>query len=211
MEHLLLRPDNIKEVAARAAAVCRAGGVVLYPTDTLYGLGADALSDEAVAKIYEIKARDTSKPIHAIVGSLEMAARYAEIPEVVERIAAHAPWGKVAFICKKAPGLESGICRGIDTFGFRVPESDLCAAISRAFGKPYTATSANTSGASQARRVEEIVTQLKARSAGIDLVIDAGELPASAPSTIVDVTHETPVIVREGAVPASKIEPFLRD
>ena len=197
--------------ALRAAEVLRAGGVVLYPTDTLYGLGADALSDEAVRKIYSIKGREEEKPIHAIVSGLDMAARYAEISDDVRLLAERLPQGQVTYIVRKKPECKTGILNGIGTLGFRIPNNELCALMTQAVGKPVTATSANRSGKLPERSIGKILAQLGGNVEGIDLVVDAGELPERRPSTVVDLSGIEPVIVREGAVSASEIWNALRD
>jgi L-threonylcarbamoyladenylate synthase len=209
MEVLQLTPDNSDALAARAAVVLRAGGVVLYPTDTLYGLGADALSDEAVDLIYKIKGRDEGKPVHALVSDTDMAEDLAEIPDAVRTLDARLPRGKVTFICKKR-SVEKGIARGVQTFGFRIPDSEFCLAMVRAFGGPVTATSANVSGAPSCRRVEEILAQLGSATKSIALVVDAGELPERKASTVVDFSTDTPKVLRESAVSAAEIETAMR-
>lgn len=193
--------SDLDLVAQKAADVVRRGGVVLFPTDTLYGLGADAMSDAAVQKIYDIKGRDEGKPIHAIVADLAMADRYGVVTDDVRRLAKELPAGKLTFILKKRGG-ESGILKGLGTFGFRIPDNQFCIALVRAFGGPITATSANKSGSAPEPLVPAILEQL---GGGIDLVVDAGELAPSQPSTVVDVSGRTPVIVREGAVPAADV------
>ncbi len=204
MEMLRLTEANVSVCAKQAADVLGAGGVVLYPTDTLYGLAADALSDAAVAKIFEIKGRDEGKPIHAIVADIEMAARYAEIPDAVRILAEKLPRGKVTFICKKKQGLDTGIVKGIGTFGFRIPDSELCLEMARAFG-PITATSANVAGEIPERSVDAIRAQLGDRAEKIDLAIDAGELPERAASSVVDLSSGELRLLREAAVPAREI------
>ncbi len=205
METIKLEAGDNKQYAIRAAEVLRAGGVILYPTDTLYGLGADALLDEAVAKIYAIKGRDEGKPIHAIVSDLAMVERYAEITDDARRLAAKLPQGQVTFILKKKAGMDSGIMKDIATFGFRIPDNEFCIEMIRAFGKPITATSANKSGEKPERSVDKILAQLGAAAEGIELVIDAGELPERAASTVVDLSGAHPLIVREGSIPAHRI------
>ena len=204
MEIVSLKQVGIEAAASDAAAVLRGGGVVLFPTDTLHGLGADAFSDNVVAKIYAIKGRDEKKPIHAIVADLEMAAEYGVIDDVVRRLSERLPKGKVTFIVKKRPGVSGGIASGIETFGFRIPDNEFCIALSRAYGAPYTATSANRAGEKPARSVAEIVRQLGG-DAGIELAIDAGGLHESEPSTVVDVSDGEVRILREGPITQEEI------
>ena len=212
MEVLHLRKDEnaLTRAAVLASDALRTDGVVLYPTDTLYGLGADALSDEAVAKVYAIKGRREDKPMHCIVADLEMAERYGEIGDVARQLARELPRGKVSFIVPKKKGYDSGICRGIASFGFRIPDNDVCQALLKSFGGPITATSANKSDEVPERDVEKILVQLGEPGLSIDIALDAGKLPASLPSTVVDLTHPQPLIVREGAVSATDIWDIIR-
>src|SRR3989344_1104325 len=205
MEVLSLTEDNLDECVARAAAVLRAGGVILYPTDTLYGLGADALSDAAVSKVKTIKGREEGKPMHAIVADIEMAEQYGEVDDRIRLLAKELPMGQLTFIVKKKDDLKTGIAKGIDTFGFRIPDNDFCLALVREFGGPITATSANKSGEVPQRSVENILEQLGARAHSIGLVIDAGELPECKPSSVVDLSGIETRIERAGAIPVSPV------
>jgi L-threonylcarbamoyladenylate synthase len=194
---------STERAIAFAAEAIRDGGIIIYPTDTLYGLGADALSDEAVAKIYAIKGRDPHKPIHAIVDSLEMAERYAHLNGTARVLAKNFLPGPLTLILKKKTGIDTGIAKGIATFGIRIPDNAFCIALARAYGAPITTTSANMSGMQPERTVEKILAQMI--GADIALVVDAGEIPMSAPSTVVDCSGERPLILREGAISANDI------
>lgn len=186
------------QAAQKAAAVLRAGGVILYPTDTIYGLGADALSDEAVKKIYAIKGRDEGKPIHALVDSIETAERYADMGAYKEKVESLV-LQPISWVCKKQPGINTGIAQTIDTFGFRVPNNKFCLELARAFGGPITATSANKAGEPTLNTIEEILSQLGPGAEMIDLVIDAGALPPSLPSTVIAISGAEPTVLRQGA------------
>ena len=205
METLKLSEGNLEECAARAADVLRAGGVVLYPTDTLYGLGADALSDEAVEKVRQIKGREGGKPIHCIVADTEMAGEYGEFNGMAHRLAKEFLPGSLTIVVEKKAGVDSGIARGIGTIGIRIPKNEFCLALARAFGKPYTTTSANASGRKTPTTVVGVLKQLGESAENISLVIDAGELPDSQPSTVVGVSGSDVVVLREGAIPAADI------
>src|SRR5271156_4955489 len=101
METIHLSEAPLEQAVSKAATVLRSGGVILYPTDTLYGLGADALSDEAVAKVYAIKGRDEGKPMHCVVADMQMAARYGEMNELANRLAEKFLPGPLTLILKK--------------------------------------------------------------------------------------------------------------
>lgn len=204
METIRLRDANTQEAATKAAAVLRSGGVVLYPTDTLYGLGADAFSDESVAKVYTIKARDEKKPIHCVVADLEAAGEFAEVNDVARKLAEKFLPGPLTLILKKRTKVDSGIAKGIETIGIRIPKNDFCLALAKKSG-PYTTTSANVAGAEDRRDVPAILAQLGEKASLIDLVIDAGELPEQKPSTVVDVSSGEIKILREGAISSSSI------
>ncbi|HVM73601.1 MAG TPA: L-threonylcarbamoyladenylate synthase [Candidatus Paceibacterota bacterium] len=191
---------------AHAAAVLASGGVILYPTDTLYGLGADALSDTALAKVHKIKGSGERKPVHAIVADIAMAAEYGEVNTIAKVLAERFLPGPLTLILKKRAGIDSGIARYIGTFGIRIPKNDFCLELSRSFGKPFTTTSANKSSMMPGRTINEILAQLGDGTLLLDLIIDAGELPVSAPSTVVDVSSGSLIFLREGAIPRGDID-----
>ena len=205
MQIVQLRPENVGECSTRAAGILRSGGVVLYPTDTLYGLGADAFSDKAVSKVYAIKGRGGSKPIHCIVSDLAMASEYAEVNDAARILEKEFLPGPLTVILKKRSGLNAGIARGIDTVGIRIPDYEFCIELAKAFGQPYTATSANKAGEANLLSIAEITSQLGKAMDSIDLVVDGGTLPMSLPSTVVNLVSNSPVILREGAILSSEI------
>jgi L-threonylcarbamoyladenylate synthase len=191
--------------AARAAQILAAGGVILYPTDTLYGLGADALSDSAVDKIYAIKGREPGKPIHCIVADKATAAEYGEVNEAAERLMEKFLPGPLTVILKKKPEISGGIARGMETIGIRIPDDPFCRALANGFRRPFTTTSANLAGAGPEGSVDAILAQLGERGDAIDLVIDGGTINGRRPSTVVDVSSGSLTILREGAIPAQDI------
>lgn len=210
METIRLDEVGVEAAVARAAEILRYGGVILYPTDTLYGLGADAFSDAAVAKVKQIKGRDEKKPIHAILENVDAVSAYAFLSADAELLAKEFWPGPLTLILKKKSEHTTGIAKGMNTFGVRVPEHSFCRALAREFGAPYTGTSANKSGERPLRTVDSILEQLGTTAENIDLVIDAGELPERKPSTVVDVSGKQQIILREGAIPAADIWETLK-
>ena len=202
-------PVQEETTPRRAALALSHGEIVLYPTDTLYGLGADALSDDAVAKIYAIKGREEGKPIHAIVADLDMAERFAYVDDTARLLAEKFLPGPLTLILKKKPGIETGIARDIDTFGIRIPNHPFCRALVDQFGGPVTTTSANRSGMHPMRNLDAILAQLGEQGEGVALCVDAGELPQRLPSTVIDLSGGTPNILREGAISAEEIRAAL--
>ncbi|TSC86445.1 MAG: hypothetical protein G01um10148_431 [Parcubacteria group bacterium Gr01-1014_8] len=189
----------------KASGILRHGGVIIFPTDTLYGLGADALSDEAVAKIYGVKGRNEGKPMHAIFANLEMAAEYAEINDAAIKLAKKFLPGALTLVLKKKKGVDTGIVKGIDTIGMRIPDNDFCLDLAKTFGKPYTATSANKAGSPPQLSSKKVLEQLGRNAEQVDLVVDDGLLPMRLPTTVVNVVSDYPVILREGAIPPREI------
>lgn len=210
MEQITLNSETMAEAVRKAAEVLKTGRAVLYPTDTLYGLGADAFSNAAVDNIYEIKGRNEKKPIHCIVADMGMAGEYADISNDALLLAKEFFPGALTLILKKKPNVQTGIARNISTIGIRIPSNDFCIALAREFGRPFTGTSANAAGELPQRSIKETFSQLGSPSEIIDLVVDAGELPASLPSTVVDLSGRRPVILREGEIPAADIWNVVR-
>lgn len=198
-------PVGKDHAADYAAAQIDAGSVIIYPTDTLYGLGADALSDSAVAHIYEVKGRDEGKPIHAIVSDMHMAERYGYVNDSARILAEAFLPGPLTLILKKKDGIETGIAKGIDTFGIRIPDNAFCRALVERFGGPITTTSANRAGMMPMTTIDAITEQLGENARMVMLAIDAGEIPKRRASTVVDCSADHPVILREGAIPAADI------
>ena len=210
MQRLILDERGINACVETASVVLKNGRVILFPTDTLYGLAADAFSDEAVDTIYAIKGRDEKKPIHCIVADIAMAEEYAEVTDDARLLFERLLPGGLTVILRKRKNVRGGIARDIATIGIRIPKSDFCLQLARAFGKPFTATSANVSGLAPKRSLSDILEQLGDVSEKIDLIVDAGELPPSAPSTVVDLSGEEPAILREGAISVADVWNAIR-
>src|SRR3990167_9977887 len=193
MQRLILDERGINACVETASVVLKNGRVILFPTDTLYGIAADAFSDEAVDTIYAIKGRDEKKPIHCIAVDIAMAEKYAEVTDDARLLFERLLPGGLTVILRKRKNVRGGIARSIETIGIRIPHNDFCIQLAGAFGEPFTATSANLAGHEHQRSVEAILKQLGPNAEMIDLIIDAGELPPSAPSTVVDLSGEEPL------------------
>ncbi|HEY4516959.1 MAG TPA: L-threonylcarbamoyladenylate synthase [Candidatus Paceibacterota bacterium] len=220
MERLELNDASMGECVQRAAAVLARGGVIIYPTDTLYGLGADAFSDEAVGAVYAIKGRNENKPIHCVVADMEMAGRYAEVSDDARLLAKEFFPGALTLVLsakggsasggKKKPEFGHGIGRYRNTIGIRIPDNEFCLSLAREFGQPFTTTSANAAGKPHAFSINGILEQLGAVAARIDLTVDAGDILPRMASTVVDLSGEEPVILREGAIPVADVWNAIR-
>ncbi len=210
MERMHLTGATMDQCVQRSVEVIKDGGVILYPTDTLYGLGADAFSDEAVDKVIQIKSRAPRKPIHCVVSDMAMAARYAEVSDDARLLAKAFFPGALTIVLKKRPEFGHGIGRHRDTIGIRIPDNAFCLALASALDAPFTTTSANTSRQPDVFSIDKILEQLYDHAKKIDIVIDAGERLPRLASTVVDLFGESPIILRERAIPAADIWNTIR-
>lgn len=191
------------EVIRAAAAAVRAGGVVVFPTSGLYGLGADPFDAAAVQRLFTLKRRRADQPILVLVAAASTLARLlTEVPPAGRAIMEHFWPGGVTVICRAREGLPRGLTAGSGKLGVRLARHPVAVALIEAVGGAVTGTSANLSGAPGCRRIDDIDPQL---AADVDLLLDAGELPGGSGSTIVDVSVTPPRILREGAVSARAI------
>jgi L-threonylcarbamoyladenylate synthase len=187
-----------------ALAVLRAGGLVAFPTDTVYGLGALAFDGHAVAGLYQAKRRDAEKAIPILLGD---AGALEEIgsPSVMARRLAEAFWpGPLTLVVAKRPEVPDAIGMA-GTVGVRVPDHPVAIRLLQAAG-PLATTSANRSGSTNPRTADEVRAELEGK---IDLIVDGGTCPGGRPSTVVDCTGGEPVVLREGPVTLEQIRAEL--
>jgi L-threonylcarbamoyladenylate synthase len=191
--------EEVEESTLVAAFdVIRTGGVIVYPTETLYGIGADATNAAAVRKVLQVKKRKDTKPILVIVHSVKMLRQLvAEIPASAERLMTEFWPGPLTLVFKASRELPEEVTQGSGTVGVRIPSNAFCLELLRRCNCPLTSTSANISGEPIHRTIGEIKKALDER---IDLFIDAGVLPESKPSTVVSVVPENPKLIREGVI-----------
>ena len=181
-----------------AAKIVSAGGVIAFRTDTFYGLGADPFNAAAVARIRELKGREDNKPILLLLSDASIAERFiADVSEAFEEVASKFWPGPLTIVGVAVPALPSEITAGTGTVGVRVPADSDVRDLVRACRGALTATSANPSGREPARSAQEVRAYFPK---GIDLVFDSGEVTATEPSTVLDVTTIPPRVVRQGAV-----------
>jgi L-threonylcarbamoyladenylate synthase len=193
--------------AAEAARVLAAGGLVAFPTETVYGLGADATDGRAVARLYEAKGRPAFNPLIAHVSDVAAAQVLAHFNADAERLAAALWPGPLTLVLPKAAGCPVAelATAGLDSIAVRVPRHAVARAILAAFGKPIVAPSANRSGHVSPTTAAHVAADLSGR---IDLIIDGGAAPVGIESTIVACLEE-PALLRPGGVPRATIEHAL--
>lgn len=185
------------------------GGVVIFPTQSLYGLGANALNPHAVDRIFAIKRRPPEKPVLVLINTIsEMDELVREIPPAAVHIM-NACWpGSVTLVCRAKETLPSNLTAGTGKIGIRLPLHPVARHLVRLAGVPITGTSANLTGQVGCAGVHKIDSNVRL---GVDMILDAGKLKGGVGSTIVDVTVSPPGILREGTVPESRIREILSE
>lgn len=181
--------------------------LIIYPTETCYGLGGDVQSPETVVKVFKVKQRSPTNPIHIAVSSLEMARRYVKMDHRVQVLFENFLPGPLTLILETRGVLPPTLSAGRKTLGIRCPGHPIPLQIIDALGRPITATSANLSGQPSAYTAKEAMNQLEER---VTAIIDVGRLPYSPPSTVVDLTSPTPHILREGPLQEAAILRVLK-
>jgi len=195
MEILLLTSENFKSVLETTSKVIKEGGVVIAPTDTVYGMIADATNESAITKLFEIKNRPTSKSLPIFVQSIEVAKTWASISPEQELYLKNNWPGKVTTILKRKNGTK---IFGVEpeTIALRIPNFPFINSLLEQVQVPLAGTSANISGKPSLTKIDEILQQFADAKILPDLVINAGNLEESQPSTIVDLTQPEHTILR---------------
>lgn len=197
-----------REEISRAAVIIRRGGLVIIPTRGLYGIAADILNPAAVARVFALKGRHAGKPLLALINHRDMLTMLVKsIPPRAERLMQQFWPGQVTIVLNAVPGLPEGMCSEDGNIGVRWVAHPVADALVTAVGRPITGTSANLSGDKGAATIDEIPRQV---FDSVDMVLDAGELAGGPGSTVVDVTGESPLVLRQGAVPADTITAALK-
>ncbi len=200
-------PASLKAELQAAIRLLREGGVAAIPTDTLYGLAADAFNSDAIERVFAIKERPDGLALPVLLADLEQLSAVArELPDSV-RVLAEAYWpGPLTLVLWRAKILPPRLTAGGDTVAARAPAHPVPRELARRLGRPVTGTSANISGAPDPQTLDELRRQVGER---VDCVINAGPVPAGTASTIVDLTGEAPRLIREGAIPFAEIAALL--
>lgn len=195
------------ELIARAAAILRAGGLVAFPTETVYGLGANALSAEAVAKIFQAKGRPATNPLIVHVAGVEEAKNVvADWPETAARLAERFWPGPLTLVLPKRPIVPDCVTAGLATAAVRMPAHPVALALIRAAQIPLAAPSANRSTYLSPTRAEHVLRDLNGL---IDMVLDGGPTPGGLESTVLDLTTFPPRLLRPGLIAPSDIEAVI--
>ena len=192
---------------AQAAAILRAGGLLGIPTETVYGLGASGLDSEAVGRIFQAKGRPQDNPLILHIPSADWLEKYCKgIPPAAYALAERFWPGPLTMVLRRAEMVPDAVTAGLDTVGMRCPAHSLCRTVIAAAGVPVAAPSGNTSGRPSPTTAEEMLQDMDGK---IDAILDGGPCAVGVESTIVDLTGETPRLLRPGGITLEQLESVL--
>lgn len=199
MEFIQLNDGNFDKAVQKAAETLARGGIVLYPTDTLYGLGVDAQNTEALGRLRNLKGREKKKPISVVLASVESISEHADVHPSAAWYAKRYLPGALTLVLPGREHLPQELMLN-NAIGVRIPDDAFALALAAQFGGPYTATSANTSGIPTPATPNEIIRQFGSLAHAIDLIIDAGPRESELGSTVITFREGVPYILRAGAL-----------
>lgn len=201
----ILKP--ISDSAARAARVLSSGGLVVFPTETVYGIGADISIPSAVRRVFEAKGRDFSRPLMAHCSSIDqLAGLVSEVPVPARRLI-HRFWpGPLALVLRRNPAVGAEAVAGLETIGIRMVADSFTCLLIENLGRPIAGTSANRSGG---KPTSDFSTLEPGILEEVDVAIDAGVAGSGQPSTVLDMTVSPPRLIRSGAVAVADIQAVL--
>lgn len=195
---------KIEKQIERGISILRQGGLVAYPTDTVYGLGASASLPQAVERIYAVKKRPRNMPLPLLLADVSQITEVAEsVPPIAWLLIDRFLPGALTLVLCKSSSVPDIITGGGTTVAVRVPAHPVPVALIGGLGVPIVGTSANLSGKPSPLTAEEVYSQLGDK---VDLVIDGGRCPGGKESTVVDVTDKIPVVLREGAISREELK-----
>jgi L-threonylcarbamoyladenylate synthase len=201
------QPDPSSQSIEDIQSVLNSGGVIAFPTDTFYGLGADPFNPDALSKIFRIKQRPADKPLLILIHSLDQLEELTqEVTGNARKLMEHFWPGPLTLIFRAAPGLPDALTAGTGTIGIRLPDHPFTRRLLETLDRPLTAPSANISGTGELRTAQQVENALGEK---LDLIIDGGPAPGGKPSTVLDTTTNPPTLIREGALSCNDLESVL--
>ena len=196
-------PLHLSNQVKKAVLILRKGGIVAFPTDTVYGLGADIYNDDAVKKIFLAKRRPVNMPLPILIDSISQLSELVLEQPDFSKILVEKFWpGGLTIIFRKSPTFQSMALSGGDKVGIRLPDHELVRLIIRELGRPIAGTSANLHGREAILTANKVAEEFGRQ---VDYIIDGGLCPGGQESTIVDITVKPPAIVRQGIIPTKEI------
>ncbi len=197
-------PKEVNKQIQRGVDIIRKGGLVAFPTDTLYGLGTGAYCESGVERIFQVKQRPHNMALPLLLADIAQIPDIAEeVPPYAWRLIEHFLPGGLTLVVRRTEKVKDIITAGGDTVAFRIPDHPVALALIRGSGMPVIGTSANVSGQPNPLTYDEVCRQIGDK---VDLVIDGSPAPRGKESTVVDVTGDVPVILRLGAVSRTQLE-----
>jgi L-threonylcarbamoyladenylate synthase len=183
------------------------GDVIVFPTETLYGLGGDALNEAAVEKVFQLKGRDSGNPIPVLVANPGMLdTMVAKVPKTAQRLIDQYWPGPLTLVLPGRKNIPKYLCNSSGGVGVRISSQPIATSLVNGLGRPLTATSANPSGEEPARTLQEAERYFAHR---VDLFVDGGTLTSKTGSTVVEVIEDRIKIIRQGEIGASELQQFL--
>ena len=199
--------DSLQRAIQDAARVILSGGVVAVPTESFYGLAVHALNEKAIERLFAVKGRREDNPLLILISSKESLNRYvSEVSEKAQGLVERFWPGGLTMVFFADPILPPSLTAGTGKIGVRLSSHPVPRELARAVGAPITGTSANRSGRPSCSTAEEVV---EAVGEDIDLILDRGRTPGGKGSTVLDVTLDPPVVLRDGIVSGDELRPFL--
>lgn len=199
--------DHAVDIPRRAVRVIHNGGLVAYPTDTVYGLGCDIYNVPAVRRVYEVKQRPFNEALPVLIADPDDAGELAgEIPPLARRLIARFWPGALTIVLPKGRRVPQVVAGGGETVALRVPDHPVPRALIEGAGVPIIGTSANIHGGLPPSTAQQVIFALGDR---VDIVLDGGRTPLARESTVVDATQDPPRVLREGAISRSRVEEAL--
>ena len=206
METIFLKDEDVLE----ATKILKSGGIGIFPTDTVYGIGCDFLNVTSLKRLFEAKKRDLSKPINILVSNINMLDGVVTNIKDIEKTLMESIWpGALTIIFNKTNLVPDLLTSGLDTVGIRMPDNTVCLDLINKFGKPIATSSANISNEPATNFVDENL--IKKFNNNVDFILDSGKIDGNVPSTIVRVVGNKVNILREGPISLNDIMEVIKN
>jgi len=191
----------------KASDILLAGGLVAYPTESFYGLAVDSTNENAIRRLFLLKQRSPGRPLLILIPSIEVLDRYvAHIPPIAHQLIDEFWPGGLTLVFEAGPKVSPLLTAGTDKIGIRLSPHPIATALAQAIGAPITGTSANISGKPACRNAGEVSGSFKE---WVDLILDGGETTGKIGSTVLDITVDPPLILREGMIHRGRLEKYI--
>ncbi len=212
MKKIKVYPGDLRKSKAaieKAANILWKGGVIVAPTDTVYGLLADATQKNAVEKIYQIKNRPSNKPLPVFCSEIEMAKKIALIKSEVEKKLVKLWPETVTVVLPNRQKLPAIVTANLPTIALRIPNYKLLNYLLEIYSRPLIGTSANISGQQSSTKIQKVIKQFDQSKEKPNLILDAGDLRGNSPSTIIDLVHQKTRFLRVGPIKKGDLEKII--